>query len=118
MDRISVLEERLQKTVEKEKKQKEELSEQKEKLRKTKTQRRKVKSKLSVAKRQRDEKKKVLIGAYVLNQLEKGYKVEIVDYEDLIKQMDKFLVRDYERKRFNLAILNTEEIEDKSKKNE
>lgn len=106
MDRLAVLsalEEKFKKAVEKEERQKKGLSEAKKR-------RKKAKSKLSVARRENDKNKKILIGAYILNQLEKGYKVEIADYEDLIKQMDKFLIKDYDRKRFGLAILNKEEL--------
>ena len=57
-----------------------------------------MKSRLKKKERSLDTRKKILIGAYFLDKYKK-------DMDRLIKEMDSFLVRDIDRKLFDLETL-------------
>jgi len=54
-------------------------------------------------KRKDDTRRKILVGAYFLEQLKNDD-----DFDQLVNQLDKFLTRDSERKLFNLPPISKE----------
>jgi hypothetical protein len=62
-----------------------------------------VKNREARQNRKDDIRRKILVGAYYLDQIKND-----ADFDQLVKQLDKFLVRDSERKLFNLPPISKE----------
>ena len=59
--------------------------------------------------RKDDTRRKVLVGALVLNHIVKGEPVTIASFDDLMKQLDAYLVRKTDRAVFELPVRENKE---------
>jgi len=53
--------------------------------------------------RKRDTRRKILVGSWVMGQLEAGREVALANQEQLLKELDKFLTRKLDRELFELS---------------
>ncbi len=67
-----------------------------------KAQIRKEKNKLSQAERKQDTRRKILLGALMMDMIKKGE----LDEKKILKRLDSFLTKEMERKLFDLTLIN------------
>ena len=67
-----------------------------------KAQIRKEKNKLSQAERKKDTRRKILLGALMMDMMKKGE----LDEKKIMKHLDSFLTRETDRKLFDLSVKN------------
>ena len=76
-----------------------------------KAQIRKEKNKLSQAERKLDTRRKILLGALMMDMMKKGE----LDEKKIMKRLDSFLSRDTDRKLFNFSTPNQDNSKKRSK---
>ena len=76
-----------------------------------KAQIRKEKNKLSQAQRKQDTRRKILLGALMIDMMKKGE----LDEKKIMKHLDSFLTKDIDRKLFDFPIPNQENNKKKGK---
>ena len=67
-----------------------------------KAQIRKEKNKLSQQERKKDTRRKILLGALMMNMIKKGE----LDEQKILKRLDGFLTKDIDRQLFDLSVKN------------
>ena len=76
-----------------------------------KAQIRKEKNKLSQAERKKDTRRKILLGALMMDMMKKGE----LDEKKILKRLDSFLTRDTDRLLFDFSIPNQDNSKKRSK---
>ena len=77
-----------------------------------KAQIRKEKNKLSQVERKKDTRRKILLGALMMDMMKKGE----LDEKKILKRLDSFLTKDTDRKLFDFSIPNQENSKTKGKR--
>jgi large subunit ribosomal protein L7/L12 len=71
----------------------------------------KLEAKRTLTSKKDDTRRKILVGAFLLEKLEKG-KASFSDLNDLNKHLDKFLIRKNDRKLFGLKVKELQKEEE------